>query len=94
MYILLSGRPPFAGDNDREIMDKVAKGKYDLETQIPIAIYSSLISIICKTPLTLLGLSNDRIIGFKQNHSTQGIQRRSEELTTCLKLKFALYYLL
>ena len=32
MYILLSGRPPFAGDNDREIMDKVAKGKYDLET--------------------------------------------------------------
>lgn len=31
MYILLSGRPPFAGDNDREIMDKVAKGKYDLE---------------------------------------------------------------
>ncbi len=32
MYILLSGRPPFAGDNDREIMDKVAKGRYDLET--------------------------------------------------------------
>ena len=32
MYILLSGRPPFAGDNDREIMDKVAKGKFDLET--------------------------------------------------------------
>ena len=32
MYILLSGRPPFAGDNDKEIMDKVAIGKYDLET--------------------------------------------------------------
>ena len=30
MYILLSGRPPFPGDNDREIMDNVAKGKYDL----------------------------------------------------------------
>ena len=72
----------------------VKKGKYDLETQIPIAIYSSLISIVFKTPLTLLGLSNDRIIGFKQNHSTQGIQRRSEELTTCLKLKFALYYII
>ena len=38
MYILLSGRPPFAGDNDREIMDKVAKGKYDLEN----VIYQSL----------------------------------------------------
>ena len=31
MYILLSGRPPFPGDSDREIMDKVAIGKYDLE---------------------------------------------------------------
>jgi calcium-dependent protein kinase len=32
MYILLSGRPPFGGDNDKEIMDKVIIGKYDLET--------------------------------------------------------------
>ena len=31
MYILLSGRPPFGGDSDKEIMDKVATGKYDLE---------------------------------------------------------------
>ena len=30
MYILLSGRPPFPGDSDKEIMDKVALGKYDL----------------------------------------------------------------
>ena len=72
----------------------VKKGKYDLETQIPIAIYSSLISIVFKTPLTLLGLSNDRIIGFKHNYSTQGIKRRSEELTTCLKFKFVLYYII
>ena len=32
MYILLSGRPPFGGDNDKEIMEKVIVGKYDLET--------------------------------------------------------------
>ena len=31
MYILLSGRPPFAGDSDKEIMEKVRIGKYDLE---------------------------------------------------------------
>ena len=32
MYILLSGRPPFGGDDDREIMENVKKGKYDLES--------------------------------------------------------------
>ena len=32
IYILLSGRPPFFGVNDKEIMDKVIIGKYDLET--------------------------------------------------------------
>ena len=32
MYIVLSGRPPFGGDSDKEIMDKVAKGEYDLES--------------------------------------------------------------
>ena len=30
LYILLSGRPPFGGDNDKEIMARVAQGKYDL----------------------------------------------------------------
>ena len=30
--ILLSGRPSFCGDNNKEIMDKVIIGKYDLET--------------------------------------------------------------
>ena len=32
LYILLSGRPPFAGENDKEIMERVATGKYDLQT--------------------------------------------------------------
>jgi len=31
-YILLSGRPSFCSDNNKEIMDKVIIGKYDLET--------------------------------------------------------------
>jgi calcium-dependent protein kinase len=30
MYILLSGRPPFGGDNDNEIMKRVSTGRYDL----------------------------------------------------------------
>ena len=30
LYILLSARPPFGGDNDTEIMKRVTTGKYDL----------------------------------------------------------------
>ena len=30
MYILLTGRPPFGGSNDEEILSKVKKGKFDL----------------------------------------------------------------
>ena len=48
MYILLSGRPPFAGDNDREIMDKVAKGRYDLETSPFDSVSSSSKDLIKK----------------------------------------------
>ena len=45
------------------------KGVYDLEDQISIVAYSSLISIILNLPLGLLSLSNDPIISFKQNKS-------------------------
>ena len=30
LYILLSGKPPFDGEDDDKITKKVAKGKYDL----------------------------------------------------------------
>ena len=32
LYILLSGRPPFGGENDKEIMERVALGKYDIQS--------------------------------------------------------------
>ena len=32
LYILLSGRPPFSGESDKEIMQQVAIGKYDLQS--------------------------------------------------------------
>ena len=32
MYILLSARPPFGGEDDMDIMEKVAIGEYDLES--------------------------------------------------------------
>ena len=72
----------------------VKKGKYDLETQIPITIYSSLISMILNTPLSLLGLSSERIISFKQIRISKGINKRGDELISCLKIKFALFFLI
>ena len=50
-----------------ETMHKIYidKGLFDWETQIPITIYSFLISTILNIPLSLLGLSNDSIIAFK-----------------------------
>ena len=32
LYILLSGRPPFGGENDKEIMERVSVGKYDIQS--------------------------------------------------------------
>ena len=32
MYILLSARPPFGGEDDNDIMERVAIGRYDLES--------------------------------------------------------------
>ena len=39
-----------------------SKGDFDLETQLPIAIYSTLISYILNYPLDLLALSNDTLM--------------------------------
>jgi calcium-dependent protein kinase len=34
LFILLSGQPPFGGNNDEEIMKKVEKGKYSFNGTI------------------------------------------------------------
>ncbi len=33
MYIMLSGRPPFGGKNNNEILQSVMEGKYDFTAQ-------------------------------------------------------------
>ena len=70
------------------------KGKFDLETQISIIIYSSIISIILNTILKLLALSNDAIIEFKQDKSIIDINKREKDLIKKLKIKFILYFIL
>ena len=58
----------------------VDKGLFDLETQLPIALYSYLISYILNFPLGLLGLSNDSISDFKQYLRKDSIKKRGKKL--------------
>ena len=71
-----------------------SKGRFDLEVQLPIIIYSSLISMLLNTPLSLLALSNDLIISFKQNKSTINLMKREKELINKLTIKFILYFII
>ena len=52
LYILLSARPPFGGDTDSEIMEKVAKGKFDLKSSPFDKISNEAINLI-KSCLTM-----------------------------------------
>ena len=81
---------------DDDTMNKIyeSKGKFDLEVQIPIIIYSSLISIILNTVLSLLALSNDAIITFKQNISKETLIKREQDLYKKLSIKFILFFII
>ena len=48
MYILLSARPPFGGDDDNDIMERVAIGKYDLESPPFSSLSKSSLDLIQK----------------------------------------------
>ena len=54
------------------------KGNFDLDTQLPIAIYSTIISTILNYPLNYLALSNDEIINFKQDNTKINILKKSK----------------
>ena len=51
LYILISGRPPFDGNNDDEIAVKVKKGKFDLQGE-PWDSVSSEVKELIKIMLT------------------------------------------
>ena len=81
--------------NDEEIHNIYeSKGKFDLETQIPIMIYSTLISILLNSLLTFLALSNDAIISFKHDYSKINVQERVKSLTNKITIKFILYFVI
>ena len=70
------------------------KGQFDLESQIPIIIYSSLISMVLNTLLSLLALSNEAIIRLKQSKSKHNLLKRKENLKNKLTVQFALYFII
>ena len=70
-----------------------SKGEFDLETQLPIIIYSNLITMILNYPLNNFALSSDAIISFKQNKSTLNISKRAKDLIKKLAIKFIFFLL-
>ena len=79
-------------DTMHEIYEK--KGDFDLTTQIPIAVYSTLISMILNYPLNFLALSNDSIINFKQDNTQIDILKKSKDLIKILTIKFIIYFII
>ena len=71
-----------------------SKGQFDLETQLPIIVYSSIISYILNAPLNFLALSNDTIIGFKQSRAKNNIMKKATKLINMLNIKFIFYFII
>ena len=71
-----------------------SKGDFDLETQLPIAVYSTIISTILNYPLNFLALSNDTIINFKQNITNIKIMKKAKVLKKILLKKFVLFFII
>ena len=71
-----------------------SKGEFDLETQLPIIVYSSIISYILNAPLNFLALSNDIIIGFKQSRAKNNIMNKAKKLINMLNIKFIFYFII
>ena len=70
------------------------KGLFDVSYQVPIIIYSSLISIFLGALVQMLGLSSDAIIDFKQSEEKNNVNERGEKLIKKIKIKFVLYFIL
>ena len=79
-----------------ETMHKIyqSRGEFDLEAQLPIIAYSSLISMILNTPLNFLSLTNDAVINFKQNTSKNNIMKKVKNLENKLNKKFVLFFII
>ena len=72
----------------------VSKSQFDLENQLPIIVYSSLISYILNSPLNFLALLNSAIIDFKKVNMKNNILIETQKLIKILIIKFVLYFII
>ena len=71
-----------------------SKSSFDSDVQIPIAIYSSLISTVLNTLLKLLALTNNDIINFKLNENKNDVEKRGDNLKFKVKIKSIIYFII
>ena len=81
---------------DDNTMHKIhtRKGEYDIESQLPIIIYSFLITIILNAPINYFALSNEEIIILKQNITNKNEMKKEKCLKRKLAVKLSLYILI
>ncbi len=72
----------------------VSSGIFDLEYQLPIIVYSSIISFILDIFMKMLALSNDEILDFKKNKNRIEINKRKKILFRKINVKFLLYFII
>ena len=71
-----------------------SKGEFDFDSQIPIIVYSTLISMILNSPLNFLSESSDAIINFKQDKYNINIMTRAKNLKNKIISKSILYFII
>ena len=72
----------------------VSSGIFDLEYQLPIIIYSSIVSLIIDTLMKMLALPNDEILDFKKNKNRIELNKRKKALLKRISIKFLLYFII
>ena len=81
-------------DDDSMHKIYINKGSFNIKDEIEKIIYSTLISMVLDGILTLLALSNDNIISFKQQKTINNINKRKLQLKKVLNIKFILYFII
>ena len=68
------------------------KGQFDFIYQLPMIIYSTLISIILKQIISMLCLTEKDIVKIKKEETYESSMKIKKTIIKCIKLKFILFF--